>query len=70
MGISRLASCGVKANFQSVLYASTWFDFSALCIKIMRKLNHAGILAINTGIHGGYILQKETEQINLTHCAT
>ena len=31
--------------------------------KIMRKLNHAGILAINTGIHGGYILQKETEQI-------
>ena len=33
--------------------------------KIMRKLNHAGILAINTGIHGGYILQKETEQINL-----
>lgn len=36
----------------------------------MRKLNHAGILAINTGIHGGYILQKETEQINLTHCAT
>ena len=26
--------------------------------KIMRKLNHAGI-------YGGYILQKETEQINL-----
>ena len=34
--------------------------------KIMRRgIESCGDLAINTGIHGGYILQKETEQINL-----
>lgn len=31
--------------------------------KIMRKLNHVGILAINTGIHGGYILQKRQNRL-------
>ena len=49
-----------------VIYMSENLKISQPFIyKIMRKLNHAGILAINTGIHGGYILQKETEQINL-----
>lgn len=31
--------------------------------KIMRKLNHAGILAINTGIHGGYICKKRQNRL-------